>query len=102
MKARIVLLAVTMAAMAPAYAGGSIADLADATGLTERQVLMLISNRTPYVEYRTSHSSALAQFKKALGKERAERLLAGETIYLERRTNGRIASLTDPNANPTP
>jgi hypothetical protein len=97
MKARTALLALSLTAMAPAYAGSPVADLADATGLTKRQVLMLISNRTPYAEYRTSYISSLAKFRQALGYERAEKLLAGETITLERRRDAdvRVAALNE-------
>lgn len=96
MKARTALLAVVLTAAAPAFAGDSaVSELAKYTGLSERQVLMIVSNKTPYAEYRTSYGHSLAQFKRALGKERAETLIAGGTIVLERRPEVRVAALDE-------
>ena len=65
------------------------------TGMHERQVLMIIGNRTPYVESRSNYGRSLAQFKRALGNERAERLIAGETIVLDQRADVRVATLDE-------
>lgn len=99
MKTRTALIALALAAASPAYAGDMVDTLANETGLSERQVQMIVGNRTPFVEYRTSYNRSLAQFKRALGKERAERLLAGETIVLQRRPEARVATL-DERRNP--
>lgn len=96
MKSRTALLVLAMATATPAYAAENIVDaLADETGLSVRQVQMIVGNRTPFFEYRTSYGRSLAQFKRALGKERAERLIAGETIVLERRQEARVATLDE-------
>lgn len=94
MKTRIALIALAMAAATPAYASDSLVGaLADETGLTVRQVQMIVHNRTPFAEYRTSYTRSLAQFKRALGEERAEQLLAGDPIVLHRRQEARVALL---------
>ncbi len=52
-----------------ALAGSSlqIHDLAAATGLSERQVQMVVGGRTAYAEYRTSYNRVEKRFVKALG-----------------------------------
>jgi hypothetical protein len=87
------LIAIAMASSAPAFAGDLVDSLTRETGMHERQVLMIIGNRTPYVESRSNYSRSLAQFKRALGNERAERLIAGETIVLDQRADVRVATL---------
>ena len=100
MKSRIALLALAMAAAAPAVAGDLVAQLADRTGLNERQVSMIIGNRTPYAEYRTNYGRALAQFKRALGAERADELIAGRTVVLDRAIQARVAIVAPREADP--
>lgn len=90
------LIAIAMATSAPAFAGDLVDSLTRETGMHERQVLMIIGNRSPYVESRSNYSRSLAQFKRALGSERAERLIAGETIVLEPRVDVRVATLDEP------
>lgn len=46
-----------------------IALLSAATGLTERQVQMVLGDRTSYAGYQASYDSADTTFKKALGPE---------------------------------
>lgn len=89
------LIAIAMAASAPAFAGELVDSLTRETGMHERQVLMIIGNRTPYVESRSNYSRSLAQFKRALGNERAESLMAGETIVLAPRADVRVATLDE-------
>jgi tRNA 2-selenouridine synthase SelU len=96
MNARIAILALAMAATAPAFGAELVADLARETGLSERRVQMIVGNRTPFAEYRTSYSRSLAQFKRALGNERYERLVAGLPIELESQP-GRTVSLGNRN-----
>ena len=94
MNARTALLAVALTATAPAFAGdNSVAELAEYTGLSERQVQMIIGNRTPFAEYTRSYNRSLAQFKRALGDERVDQLLAGEPVVLERRPATRIVKV---------
>ncbi|MGH8076038.1 MAG: hypothetical protein ACREPE_01770 [Lysobacter sp.] len=87
------IIAIAMAAATPAFAGELVDALTHETGMTERQVLMIIGNRTPYVESRSNYSRSLAQFKRALGSERAEELIAGRTIVLQRHPEVRVATL---------
>jgi hypothetical protein len=68
-----------------ALAGSSlqIRDLAAATGLSERQVQMVVGGRTAYAEYRTSYDRVEKRFVKALGEERYRDLMAGREIMLD-------------------
>lgn len=95
MKSTIALIVLAMAAATPAHAADTVDVLAQETGLTERQVQMIVGNRTPFIEHRYNYSRSLAQFKRALGKERAEQLIAGETVVLERRREARVATLDE-------
>ena len=69
----------------PALAGSSlqIRDLAAATGLSERQVQMVVGGRTAYAEYRTSYDRVEQHFVKALGEARYRDLMAGREIVLD-------------------
>jgi len=95
MKTITALILLAMAATTPAYAADMVEVLAEETGLSERQVKMIVGNRTPFIEHRNSYGRSLAQFKRALGKELAEQLIAGETIVLERRREARVATLDE-------
>ena len=95
MKTRTALIVLAMAAMTPAHAADMVEMLAEETGLTERQVQMLVGNRTPFIEHRYNYGRSLAQFKRALGKERAEQLIAGETVVLQRRRGARVATVDE-------
>lgn len=86
MNTKIALLAAALAAMAPAYAGNSgnpITELANYTGLSERRVQMIVGCRTCHAEYVYTYGRSLEKFKRALGNERYERLMAGFPIELE-------------------
>lgn len=74
MYARIALLAAVLAVTPLAHADESVANLARETGLTERNVRMLLGARTPYPEYRIVYSRVDRQFKEAIGDVRYERL----------------------------
>lgn len=99
MNARTALLAVALtatAALAPAYAGSTtVGDLAEYTGLSERKVRMILGDRSAFPEYTVTYNRSLAQFKRALGEERAEQLLAGETVMLELRPDVRVATIDE-------
>ena len=60
-----------------------IRDLAAATGLSERQVQMVVGGRTAYAEYRTSYNRVEKRFVKALGEQRYRDLVAGREIVLD-------------------
>ena len=60
-----------------------LGDLAAATGLTERQVQMVVGAHTAYAEYRTSYDWARQRFVRALGVQRYNALMAGREIRLD-------------------
>ena len=68
-----------------ALAGSSlqIRDLAAATGLSERQVQMVVGGRTAYAEYRTSYNRVEKRFVEALGEGRYRDLMTGREIVLD-------------------
>ena len=76
MYARIALLAAVLAATPLAHAGESVAALARETGLSERNIRMLVVARTPYPEHRAIFTKVDRQFKEAVGEVRYE-LLTG-------------------------
>ena len=82
MNARTALFVVAMAAAAPVYANEVVSTLSQETGLSERKVQMIIGNRTAFAEYTRSYDRSLAQFKRGLGDERYQRLMAGKTIQV--------------------
>ena len=67
-------------------------DLADATGLTERQVQMVVGAHTAFAEYKTSYEWARRRFVSALGEKRYNDLMAGREIELD---NGRRVAMLD-------
>jgi hypothetical protein len=76
MKLRLACLAVAlMAVSAPSMAGDNTKQLARETGLTERQVQMVLGNRTPFAEYRTSYQPSLEKMQAAIGKERYNQMI---------------------------
>lgn len=82
MKIKAIVLALAATIAAPAYAGDMARQLADETGLTPREVRMLLGARTPYAEYKSSYYQAERQFKAALGEKRYRDLMAGYKIEL--------------------
>lgn len=74
MYARIALLAAVLAVTPLAHAGETVAGLARETGLTERNIRMLVGARTPYAEYRSNFTRVDRQFKEVVGEVRYERL----------------------------
>ena len=93
-----------MASMAPAYAGNPanpvsrgdpvdpIVELANYTGLSERRVQMILGCRTCFAEYVYTYRRSLDKFKRALGNEPYERLMAGQPIDLEGEREDHIAT----------
>lgn len=82
MNARTALFVVAMAAAAPVYANEVVSTLSQETGLSERKVQMIIGNRTAFAEYTRSYDRSLVQFKRELGNERYQRLMAGKPIQI--------------------
>ena len=71
----------------------TVKELADYTGLSERNVAMVVGARTPYAEYRTSFNRVERQFKRALGEERYNDLMAGRRIQLDDQQASSLASV---------
>ena len=70
----------------PALASADpIEDLARHTGMSERNVLMILGPHTPYANYRCCYQAKLRQFKKAVGEDNYDKLMNGENIVLERK-----------------
>lgn len=72
MKTRLTFLfVVALAAAAPALAKkNNVEELAAASGLTTREVQMVLGTRTAFAEYRTSFNRARKQLIEAVGPER--------------------------------
>jgi len=76
MKIRLACLAVAlMAVSAPSMAADNCEQLAQETGLTERQVQMILGNRTPFHEYRTSYNSSVRKMQNAIGRARYDQMI---------------------------
>lgn len=94
MKSILMALALAATAAAPVAAQElTVKSLADETGLTERQVRMVVGARTGFAEYRTIFNRVHREFKTALGQQRYDALLAGEPIQLHRKAEQGIASV---------
>lgn len=78
-----------MAAQPPAT---QVADIASATGLSERQVQMVFGGHTAYAEYLTTYDWARHRVMRVLGEQRYNELMAGHEIVLD---NGRRVALLD-------
>jgi hypothetical protein len=85
----LVLLALTAT---PALAAGYLtpAELAQETGLTQRQVGMVLGPRTAYPEYLSAYSFARDKFIRAVGKQRYEDLV--RHYRMQRQPNQLMAS----------
>lgn len=81
-------------AVAPCLAGATphsqLSDLAAQTGLSERQVRMVVGGHTAYAEYLTQYDWARRRMISRLGPDRYVDLMAGGTVVLD---NGRHFSL---------
>ncbi|CAN4280290.1 hypothetical protein LJR125_003190 [Pseudoxanthomonas sp. LjRoot125] len=88
MNTRTASLMAAVLAIAPlaAHADDTVAQLSRETGLSERNLRMVLGARTPYVEYRTQFDRVTWDLKRAIGNENYRRLMNGEEIVLERRT----------------
>lgn len=89
--------AVLLALSAPAFAGQKdIEELAEYTGLTERQVQMLIGPHSPYYEYKVGYNRAYRQFIARIGQENYQRLLDRQTVVLWKVDADRAVAVTEP------
>ncbi len=92
MYAKTTILAALIAFTPLAQAGDSVAGLSRESGLSERNVRMLVGARTPYAQYRCGYSRMLRQFKEAVGEENYRRLADGrEMLRHDRSTAARGA-----------
>jgi len=87
------LLAATSGLASAAAPVAQISDLAAQTGLTERQVQMVVGAHTAYAEYLTQYDWARRTLIQRLGAERYNNLMAGRTIRLDNGQDFRLASL---------
>ena len=87
MNARTASLMAAVLAIAPlaAHADDTVAQLSRETGLSERNLRMVLGARTPYAEYRTQFDRVSWTLKRAVGNENYRRLLNGEQVVLERK-----------------
>lgn len=74
MSARIALFTAVLAVTPLAHAGETVAALASETGLTERNIQMLVGARSSFAEYRSSFTRVDRQFRAVVGDVRYERL----------------------------
>jgi len=79
------LLFVGLLVAAPISSAASTAELARETGLSERNIRMILGARTPYAEYRIDYNRKLRQFKQVVGEDNYQRLMNGEAIVLQRK-----------------
>ena len=78
MKARYFVLALAAAFSANAVAGDDIlGSLADESGLTKRQVKMVVGPRSSHAAYLASYDQVKRQFVRNIGEDRYNALLAG-------------------------
>ena len=88
------LLLFALMTVAPCLAGAAshsqLSDLAAQTGLSERQVQMVVGGHTAYAEYLTQYDWARRRMISRLGPDRYVDLMAGGDIVLD---NGRHFSL---------
>lgn len=66
-----------------------VKTLAEISGLSQRQVCMLLHARTPYAESRYAFDRIEAKFVNAIGERQYRQLLAGEPVRFERQIDGR-------------
>lgn len=106
MYAKTTILAALLAAAPMAHADESIvtssesvAELARDSGLTERNVRMILGARTPYAEYRCCYSRIVRQFKQAVGEETYHRLANGGYVP---KAEPRVAARVDEDKDAAP
>jgi hypothetical protein len=103
MKTRHFALALATLFSTNAFAGEDIIGaLADQTGLTERQVKMVVGPRSSHAAYLASYDQVQRQFVKSVGQERYKELLARRDAKAQEpaEAEARIASLDAPSVEP--
>lgn len=91
MYARIAVLAALLATTPLVHADESVAQLAQETGLSERNVRMVVGGRTAYAEYRVIFNRVDRQFKEAIGEVRYERI-TGRKLLSDTSRETRVAT----------
>lgn len=79
---------------APSFAAQHITlqDLSDETGLTPRQIGMVLGARSAYPEYLASYSFVKSRFVQAVGVRRYNELVK---LYREQKITGRLVARSD-------
>lgn len=77
-----------------AYAEESVAELARDSGLSERNVRMILGARTPYAEYRCCYNRMVRQFRQSVGEATYQRLANGGYVP---KAEPRVAARADEN-----
>lgn len=91
MYARIALFAAVLAATPLAHAADeSVAQLASQTGLTERNVRMVLGARTQYAEYRIVFNRVDRQFRESVGDVRYEQLTGRKPLPAKAETKREV------------
>ena len=72
----------------PAAEYVTVEQLARETGLSERQVRMVVGARTSYADYRYTFDRTQRRFREALGADRYRDLIAGRPIPRYRQGDG--------------
>jgi hypothetical protein len=81
MKARTCAFAMLALASGSAFAAHTTpAEIAAGTGLTAREVSMVLGSSTGYAEFTTTYSKVYARLHRALGEERLQQLMAANGI----------------------
>ncbi|MBC7990401.1 MAG: hypothetical protein H7Y19_12575 [Luteimonas sp.] len=94
MKAKIAGIVIALAAMAPVQAAeNDVERLAEYSGLTVRKVQMILGTRTAFAEYPRTYQRSLEKFRKALGTENYDQLMAGRPIKLDNGIEVQVASV---------
>lgn len=70
-----------------------VKTLADISGLSQRQVRMLLHARTPYAESRYAFDRIEAKFVSAVGERQYRQLLAGEPVRFEQQIDGKLVAV---------
>ena len=80
-----------LAALAsPSDNAADLDDLAELTGLSTRQVQMVVGNPTAYAEYLTQYDWARHRMQTVLGAQRLDDLIAGRAVRLD---DGRLVAI---------
>src|SRR5688500_16720818 len=101
MKARYFVLAMATAFSANAIAGEDILGvLSEETGLSVRQVKMVVGARSGHAAYLASYDQVQRRFVATVGQERYRELLVGRSVAPAKQATARIAQVEDEASSP--